>query len=311
MSSRARVFTVGILAAWLGAVVMAPANAAVIETNFVSSADTTLFEFIPDNNLGDTTTMISGTNARGFKNRALLRFDLDGKLPAGAVIVDAWLVIQVNNSSAAVGANAGYTLHRVLKPWNEGKKTGNQGARAAADEVTWNSTGVLSPAKWTTPGTAAPEDFVEASSAASAVTDLGPVEFGGDATLVADVRLWLANSATNFGWLILGEDEDVPQSSRRIATREDPESAPRLFIQYEAPVAELRIGDFGVSGGNFVLRLDLKAATRYVIQGKDSLADLNWQVLTNIAPAVADRRFEFSDALGAGRQRYYRYGTAP
>lgn len=300
------------IAGWVGVASLSRATAAIVETNFVSSADTTLFEFTPDNNLGTTTSMIAGTNARGFKNRALLRFELDGKLPAGAVIVDAWLVIVVNNSSAAVGANAGYTLHRVLKPWAEGKKTGNQGAPATAGEATWNVTGVPSPAKWTTPGAAAPEDFLEATSAASAVTDLGPVEFGGDAALVADVRFWLANPGSNFGWLILGEDEDVPQSSRRIATREDPESAPRLFIKYETPATtELRIGDFGVSGGNFVLRLDLKAATAYVIQGKDSLAGQNWQVLTNIAPAAADRRFEFSEPLGAGRQRFYRYGTAP
>ena len=48
--------------------------------------------------------------------------------------------------------------------------------------------------------------------------------------MVADVQSWLDNPASNFGWLVLG-DETASATAKRFDTRESA-SPPMLTIQY-------------------------------------------------------------------------------
>ena len=48
--------------------------------------------------------------------------------------------------------------------------------------------------------------------------------------MIADVQSWLDNPATNFGWLVLG-DESASATAKRFDTRESA-SPPVLTIEY-------------------------------------------------------------------------------
>jgi hypothetical protein len=49
---------------------------------------------------------------------------------------------------------------------------------------------------------------------------------------VADVQGWLNNPKSNFGWMLISESEDTRFTARRFGSREDPNNAPLLDVQY-------------------------------------------------------------------------------
>ena len=51
--------------------------------------------------------------------------------------------------------------------------------------------------------------------------------------MVADVQSWLDNPATNFGWLVLGDESMMMMTAKRFDTRES-NNPPVLTIQYHA-----------------------------------------------------------------------------
>ncbi|HKQ40423.1 MAG TPA: hypothetical protein VJ063_20295, partial [Verrucomicrobiae bacterium] len=55
------------------------------------SADTTLFQSFPDNNLGGITSLAVGTTAHGLVSRALIKFDVAGRIPPDAIVTSARL----------------------------------------------------------------------------------------------------------------------------------------------------------------------------------------------------------------------------
>src|SRR5437870_1990360 len=85
----------------LSAIVCLPAIRAWGDSvTLTSSADTTIFEQFPDNNLGGMPTMIIGGIARdnnqtGIRARALVKFDLANRIPTNAEILSATLRLQV------------------------------------------------------------------------------------------------------------------------------------------------------------------------------------------------------------------------
>lgn len=200
------------------------------------AGDTTLFQFAPENNLGAELTMISGTTANGMTNRALLKFDVAGNLPANATIQSVSLNVTVVKNSVFGPPPTGYSLHRVLAGWGEGTGIGaNKGAPAANGEATWlarSHPNVL----WSAPGATAPGDFVDAASASQTIEAEGSYNFDSTSTLVADTQSWLANPGSNYGWILICGDEATIGSSRRFASREDEANAPYLVIEYTTPV---------------------------------------------------------------------------
>src|SRR5204863_5425272 len=62
-------------------------------------ADTTLFEAAPNNNLGSEPTLISGTTASQHTNRALIKFDIAGSIPANATIQSVSLALTVTRAA--------------------------------------------------------------------------------------------------------------------------------------------------------------------------------------------------------------------
>lgn len=168
------------------------------------------------------------TNRAGAIRRGVLAFDLAGKLPSGATIVSATLQLHLSKTSAGTTP---VNLHRVLANWGEGASNANSneggGATATTGDATWLHTS-FNTTFWQTPG----GDFTPAASATTAVAGEAIYQWRSP-TLLADVQSWLADPASNFGWIIIG-DENASGTAKRFDSKENPTAAnrPQLTIVY-------------------------------------------------------------------------------
>jgi hypothetical protein len=212
--------------------------------------DTTLFEFSPTSNLGAAKlgagaiaqlVLPAGTPAR---MRALMRFDL-AEIPAGATITAAELqVTVVDHLPGGIPPGSTFELHRVLKDWGEGVQVNfNLGAPAVDGEATWVAPKHPGPA-WTAPGASGADDAADKISSTVAINALGAYTFPSTSDLIADVQNWLANPASNFGWLMKSASENLQQTARRFGHREGTAGAATLTVTYTALATELRIEQF-------------------------------------------------------------------
>ncbi|HEX7877936.1 MAG TPA: DNRLRE domain-containing protein, partial [Candidatus Eisenbacteria bacterium] len=184
---------------------------------FTSSQDNTLYVNDGELSSGAGPTMFCGrTGAFGTgARRALVQFDLSG-IPAGSTVTAVQLRLVVNQT---VSGTYPIALRAVTASWGEGTSdagdNGGQGTQATANDATWLHrfyNGTL----WTNPG----GDFSAVTSATRNVTGLGAYTWGSTAQMVADVQAWVTTPASNFGYLLLG-NEDATGSAKRFATREN------------------------------------------------------------------------------------------
>jgi len=78
---------------------------------------------------------------------------------------------------------------------------------------------------WTTQG----GDFSPTVSASQSVGGIGQYTWS-SAQMIADVQSWVNNPASNFGWLVLGNETGIA-TTKRFDTRESA-SPPVLTIEY-------------------------------------------------------------------------------
>lgn len=207
------------------------------------SLDNTLYETVID--VGDELNELSNgvgsyifagrtsVNA-GFKlRRAVLKFDLQGKLPENSELVSAELTVY--QSMAAPGAPpATMTLHRVLQSWGEGASdplgAEGQGFPAQPGDATWHHS-VFPDQLWSTAG----GQFSPTASAGDIIgTRQQYYSWSSTDALLVDLNHWLDNPGQNFGWIIVG-GEAGGQSARRFSSRhhEDAEKRPELTLVYQ------------------------------------------------------------------------------
>ena len=200
------------------------------------AADNTLFESTTGaTSDGAGATMFVGrTNqVSNFRRRGLVRFDVAAAVPAGSTIQSVTLTLF--NSQAASPADQTIELHAVLASWGEGASnagiSGGTGAPSQPGDATWKHR-FFSGTLWTALG----GDFAPAATATLPVGAEGSYTWATSPALVAAVQGWLDAPATNFGWLLLG-NEAVAATTKRFDTREsaDPATRPALTITYEAP----------------------------------------------------------------------------
>ena len=210
-------------------------------------ADTTLYEAMPENNLGGGDTFQAGLRPKGGRTRALIEFNLSA-LPVNAHITSATLKLTVVNTPSSP-VNSTFDLHRVTAGWGEGNNSSAYGgARADPNEASWNRR--LSPfTSWTNPG----GDFLGAVSGATFICANGDYLFNSTANLVNDLQAWHDNPTANFGWELVSEAEASARSIRRFGSRENLSSAPNLFIEYTivpepSALALLCVGALAMSG---------------------------------------------------------------
>ena len=208
-------------------------NADTISRNPV--ADTSLHEINPTFNMGGHTHVSVGTTRKNTRSRGFFKFDLVGQIPANSVVNSVSVVFTVTGTPTGGGASSTFGLHRVLKRWGEGNKTGNIGTPAGTDEATWNAR--MNPATvWGTPGGAAADDFVATGSVSAQVAGVGQYTFGPSSGLLNDLQGWLQNPEQNFGWVLISQSESVPATARRFGSREAGASAASLIIDFTPPV---------------------------------------------------------------------------
>lgn len=206
-------------------------------------ADTSLFESIPDNNLGAQSFLEAGViepSGALKRLRGLVRFDLS-QIPTNAVISNATLRVTVvlNNTNTSPEF---LELHRMLQPWTEGNKSGGTneagilGAPATDGESTWNHRQYPS-LVWASPGGSNGVDFVTSASSTILVHSISNYTFS-SGILATDVRHWVTNSASNFGWMLKSTIENnlTDAAARRFGSREDASNAPVLTVTYGIPI---------------------------------------------------------------------------
>lgn len=276
----------------------------------VPVADTSLYEGAADNNMGGLESVAAGGNAGGTSFRALLKFDVADGLPPGAVIQSASLRLSVAKSPGAANPST-FAVHRMLQPWGEGDKGSGLtgvGSFASDGEATWASR--LHPGTaWSAPGGQAGTDFASVASAATSepVQAFGTADLASTPDLVADVRQWLAEPASNFGWLLKSDSEDSPFTARRFGSREAASGRPVLTIEAILP---LRVGAPLMADGQFSFQFDGEAGKGYVVEQRSRVDGGEWNVVTNVPPLEASGAVSVRDSIASGN-KFYRVGELP
>jgi hypothetical protein len=192
------------------------------------SKDNTLYEYDPaegDHSNGAGLHFFAGENGMGELRRGVLAFDVAGAIPAGATITAVSLTL--NMSMTPAGPET-VELHKLLADWGEGTSHApmgeGDGAPATPNDATWRHR-FFDTIFWTNEG----GDFSATVSASQSVGSVGQYTWS-SRQMVADVQSWLDEPASNFGWLVLG-DETTIATAKRFDTRESA-SPPMLTIQY-------------------------------------------------------------------------------
>ena len=184
-----------------------------------------------DTSNGAGPAFYAGGTSQNLPRRGLVRFEVAGLVPPGLILDAVELTLEVSSASDPVSRTV--TLHRVLADWGEGSSSsaGGGGAPATPGDATWLHA-FHADVFWTAPG----GDFVAAPSGASSVGEVGTYVWSSDG-MRDDVQRWLDDPASNFGWLLRGE-EGVPRSVRRFDSREAavPLSRPMLTLIHSEPV---------------------------------------------------------------------------
>ncbi len=186
----------------------------------------------PERSGGASPYFFSGRSQSGRIFRALLAFDLSS-LPTDATITEVSLTIHVERARSP---SLPYQLFRLTQDWGEGSSSGGQGnlAEPATDDATWSNRFFGMDSPWNSPG----GDFVaDASATTNIAGEEASYTFTGD-TLVADLQAWLADSTTNFGWILIGP-EDGTTAKRFVSSEGVEANRPQLSITYTSAVTSL------------------------------------------------------------------------
>jgi len=205
-------------------------------------ADTVSFLPAKDNTLyldlngqlsnGQGIYLFAGRTSNDALRRGLIAFDLTS-IPTNATITGATLSMFLNRPRPN-DAPVDVSLSRALRDWGEGASDagdpGGIGAQAEKNDATWLHT-FYNTSFWTTPG----GDFSATLSATTAVMENAIYMWSGTG-LLADVQAWVSNPATNFGWVILGDEVDSG-TAQRFNTRENTSDPPQLMVTYQVSSA--------------------------------------------------------------------------
>ncbi len=202
-----------------------------------SRADSVTLTPVQDNTLfgfGATTFsngagshLFAGATQSGSERRALMQFDFSS-IPAGSTINSVSLTL--NLSRGAQNGSHSIFLHRLLADWGESTSDApgseGTGAPAAIGDATWDYR-YYNIVPWGTPG----GDFVPTASASTVVSVIGRYSWS-SSQMATDVQNWLDGTATNYGWILIGNE--TFGTAKRFDSRENvnPAVHPSLLIDF-------------------------------------------------------------------------------
>jgi hypothetical protein len=215
-----------------------PTRAAIV--TLPAARDNTLYE-VNDGSLsnGSGQYLFVGRTMNETVRRGLIAFDVAGVIPANSVVVSASLNLHMSRTPTAAQS---IELHRVLSGWGEGASVGfgqeGGGAPAQTGDATWLHR-FYNDQFWQNAG----GDFDPQTRAAQIVIGPGFYTWSSPG-LVADVQSWLNSPGSNFGWLVLG-NEELDSTTKRFDSRQnnDPAVRPTLVVEYQlAPEPATALG---------------------------------------------------------------------
>lgn len=215
--------------------IAAPAWSQVNFLDVLSSKDNTLYaDAAGAKSNAKGQYMFAGVTSNGAQRRAILAFDVAAVLPAGATIDSVHLTLHM---SKTIAGTTPVSLHRVLADWGDGTSQASgeegDGAPSQFNDVTWTHTFWFDE-MWQNNG----GDFKPQADDTLDVGDVGFYTWGSTPDMVEIVQQWLDDPATNYGWLLRG-DESETATAKRFDTRENDDEAnrPRLRVYYSIPTA--------------------------------------------------------------------------
>ena len=226
-----------------------PKPTAAVTVSIASMKDNTLYESDTgalSNGRGQN--FFVGTTNVGLKRRGLIAFDIAANVPAGSAIHSVTLILHLSKTNAGPGT---ISLYRALADWGEGDSiapSGREGggAQAAPGDATWLHT-FYDTRFWSASG----GDFNSTPSASAPVSGVDFYGWTLSPQMVSDVQSWLDSPQTNFGWVLVADDESGSQTARRFDTRENSNIyfRPSLQVQFTPP-ADGGVIDGGFDGGS-------------------------------------------------------------
>lgn len=223
----------------IGALILVPALVA-LSFSPVIRADTLNAQSVADNTLygedgnqsnGAGNSFFAGRTDNSELRRALVRFDLSS-IPVGSTISNVTLTLYLSRTRAQA---ENVMLRRVSSSWGEGTShaPGEEGSGTAAtpNDATWtyrffNST------SWTIPG----GEFSGTISATTSVGNQNGFYTWSSAGMISDVTSWVNAPASNFGWILIG-NETVDKTVKRFESRQSTNASQRpvLTVTYTPP----------------------------------------------------------------------------
>jgi hypothetical protein len=268
----------GVSSSWSGQSVLSP------------SADASLFEYTPDFNSGQSSLVAGRTQQSPGRARALMKFPVASAIPSNAVVTSVQLKLYVSKEASAGGVLSVFDLTRMLKDWGEGIQSGGGGGGpASTNELTWNSSfhGV---SLWQVPGAVGVTDSILVSSASTPLTN-GQLNFASSPGSVADVKLWIQQPGTNFGWMLRSQDETTPRTAHRFYSRESPLSYPELTVNWLIPT---RIEISLVASNQINLGFVAYSNQSHRVEYTTNLPATVWQTFSNFAAVSTNRAVELT-----------------
>jgi hypothetical protein len=173
-----------------------------------------------------------------------------------------------------------HTLHRMLADWGEGASgsSGGGGTLSTPGDATWIHR-FYPDVLWTNAG----GDFVSTPSATTSIGMTGETPSWSDPQMVADVQAWVNAPASNYGWMIRGNEIDV-QTAKKLASHEwtEPTQRPLLAIDF-TPAPKCPADVSPAPGGDGVVNIqDLLFVIANWGGGAGNPADANGDNIVNI-----------------------------
>ena len=174
-----------------------------------------------------------GNTNNGSIRRGIIAFDIAGTIPAGATINSVTLTLYLSRTLS--DSPQPVALHKLLADWGEGASdaSDNEGSGIAATpgDATWIHR-FFEAETWVKPG----GDFAVSASASTPVAGVASYTWGSTPEMLTDVQGWLDDPASNFGWLLVG-NEGESGTAKRFDSKENPvaERSPVLTIEFTLP----------------------------------------------------------------------------
>ncbi len=184
--------------------------------------DTRIFSGPSTENYGSCFNL--GAGYTSYIARSLLKFDIEGMLPAGSTIKKAYISVYVRYYQA----DTTWSLYKVTQSWSEG--TAGCGGTVDVD-ASWdyyNGSGN----SWSNAG----GDFDSSAISNSILVD-GDLEAFIDFDINASVvQSWLDNPSANYGVILKADNEDTDNYASVYSSEEtDIEYRPKLTVYYTTP----------------------------------------------------------------------------